>query len=161
MTEALYVVKDKMDMFEREQLDKKKIETFEITKQKMLAIKQSIETCLLNEPHLIGCIPGIEEQEALAFDCWLGKYKHIIKDDSAIKNELSTFIEQVNILRMDAVDWKNFLSRWKLRRIFHNDDFLVIWRETKNDLNINEQFDRQSVHNDKEEKSDDATDDHN
>ena len=136
MTEALCVVKDKMDIFEREQLDKKKIEMFEVTKQKALAMKQSVETTFMNEPHLIGCIPGIEDQEAVAFDCWLGRYKHIIQDDPAIKKDMELFIKQITLLRMDNVEWKDFLSKWKLRRIFHNDDFFKVWMKIKSDLNI-------------------------
>ena len=136
MTQALYVVKDKMDIFEREQLDKKKIEMFEITKQKAVALKQSVETIILNEPHLIGCIPGIEDQESVAFDCWLAKYKHVIKDDPAVKHCMKSFLEQMTVLRMDNVDWKIFLARWKMRRIFYNDDFSSVWNEIKNDLKI-------------------------
>ena len=155
MTEALYVVKDKMDIFEREQLDKKKIEMFEVTKQKALAMKQSVETIFMNEPHLIGCIPGIEDQDSVAFDCWLGKYKHIIQDDPAIKQSMNDFINKITILRMDCVDWKNFLAKWKMRRIFHNNDFLLVWNKIKDDLNINQAFDSQRNKNVVEQKKKD------
>ena len=156
MTNALYVVKDKMDIFEKEQLEKKKFEMFEITKQKALGIKQSVETIFMNEPHLIGCVPGIEDQDSVAFDCWLGKYKHIILDDPAIKLEMDAFINQMIILRMDKVDWNNFLSKWKMRRIFYRDDFSLIWGKVKNDLNI--QIESQSV-NEAEQKNNDDDDD--
>ena len=58
-------------------LDKKKIEMYEITKQKITALRNSIESHFINEPQLIGCIPGIEQQESIAFDCWLNKYDQL------------------------------------------------------------------------------------
>ena len=151
MTEALYVVKDKLDIFEKEQLDKKKIEIFEVTKQKVLAMKQSVEASFMNEPHLIGCIPGIEEQDALAFDCWLGKYRHIIQEEPIVKRDMETFIKKITILRMDNVEWKDFLAKWKMRRIFYDDDFLTIWTKIKSDLNIQ---DTMNARNEPEQNTD-------
>ena len=156
LTEALTIVQDKMDIFEREQLDKKKIEMFEITKQKLLAINQSVETHFMNYPHLIGCLPNIADQNSLAFDCWMNKYKHIILKDAAIKKDLDLFIEQLIILKMDQNDWKTFLTKWKMNRMFHNDNFHIVWRKIKNELGIIGSIDLQ---NDKEEKDDDDEDD--
>ena len=155
LTEALSYLNDKMDIFEREQLDKKKIEIFEITKQKLIAINQSVETHFINYPHLIGCLPNIPEQHTLAFDCWLNKYKHIILKDPAIKNGLELFIEQLVILKMDQSEWRSFLTKWKMNRIFHKDDFHIIWKNVKSDLNIEEPLPQ----NDKEENDDDDDDD--
>ena len=155
LTEALSLVQDKMDIFEREQLDKKKIETFEITKQKLKAINQSVETHFINYPHLIGCLPSIEHQDSLAFDCWLNKYKHIILKDVAIKNDLDLFVEQIIILKRDADDWNSFLIKWKMNRMFYNDNFHIIWTKVKNDLSILEPI---SPENDKEEKNDEDDD---
>ena len=136
LTEALSFLNDKMDIFEREQLDKKKIEIFEMTKQKLLAVRQDIETNLINQPHLIGCLPEIEEQQSLAFDCWLNKHKNVIKDDAAIKGDTKHLIDQLVVLKMDGIEWKTFLARWKLNRIFSNDDFSVVWNRIKYDLSL-------------------------
>ena len=136
LPEALNALNDKLDIFEREQMDKKKIETFEISKQRLLALKTSIESQLINDPQLIGCIPGVENQENLAFDCWINKYKHVIKSDDAIKNELDTFIQQIAILKTEMPEWNLFVNKWKLSRILFGDDFQKIWNMVKTELNI-------------------------
>ena len=157
LTEALSYLHGTMDVFEREQLDKKKIEMFEITKQKLLAINQNIDTQFMNHPHLIGCLPNVEKQESLAFDCWLNKYKHIILDDMAIKRDLDLFIGQIVTLKMDPLEWDTFLARWKMNRIFYKDNFQTIWNKIKTELNID--IGISEIQNDKEEKSDDVNDD--
>jgi len=113
MTQALSYLNDKLDMFEREQLDKKKIEIFEITKQKILATKQSVETLFMNSPHLIGCLPGITDQNNLAFDCWLSKYKDSIISDPVMNGYMDVFIEQLVSLKSSEDEYDNFLARWK------------------------------------------------
>ena len=162
MTEALTFVKDKMDFFERELLDKKKIEVFEITKQKLTAINQNVRTQLLNYPHMIGCLPNIEQQESIAFHCWLQKYKHLIVKDSAVKNKIEDFIDQIMILRLHDDDWKSFLAKWKLNRIFYNDNFNLIWAKVKNELNIepltSPELLTQIVNDDKEENDEEKND---
>ena len=134
--EALLNLSGKLDVFEQEMLDKKKIEMYELTKQKITAMKNSIESHFINDPHLIGCIPSIEQQESIAFDCWINKYKHIIKDDRHIKGNVDLLINQVCTLKSDMSEWTSFLSKWKLNRIIYNDNFQIIWNKTKNELNI-------------------------
>ena len=133
--EALLNLSDKLDAFEQELLDKKKIEMYEITKQKILAMKNSIETHFNNEPQLIGCLPGIENQLAVAFDHWMNKYKHIIKDDKSIGN-VELLIDQLCVMKTDMSEWNNFLTKWKLWRLFHHDNFRIVWNKIKNELNI-------------------------
>ena len=135
LNNALTSLNEKLDIFEQEQLEKKKIEIFEITKQKILAMKQSIETHFINDPYLIGCIPSIENQLSLAFDCWINKYKHIIIKDNVISDKLELFIEQLTVLKTDKIEWDTFLSKWKLNRILYNDNFQIIWDKIKNELN--------------------------
>ena len=167
MTEALSFLNDKLDIFEREQLDKKKIEIFEITKQKICATKQSLENCFMNDPHLIGCIPAVEDQIGISFDCWLHKYKHIIVDDRAIQcKSLDTFINQLITLKSDPLEWNNFLTKWKLNRILFNDDFIIIWSKIKEELNIqnpttNDQNNNKTEHdnNNNDDDNDDVDDD--
>lgn len=137
---ALNLLNDKLDIFEREQVDKKKIETFELTKQKLLAMKSAVEAQFINDPHLIGCLPGIEEQESLAFDCWINKYKHIILDDPAIKSSIDVFIQQVITLKAEVPEWNSFINKWKLNRILFKDDFHIIWQKVKQELNIQTDF---------------------
>ena len=134
--EALINLSEKLDAFEQEVLDKKKIEIYEITKQKMLAIKNSMETHFINDPHLIGCIPAVENQESIAFDCWINKYKHIIKDDKEIKGNFQLIIDQICLMKSDMSEWINFLTKWKLYRMFHQDNFRIVWNKIKKELNI-------------------------
>ena len=77
---ALSFLQSKLDIFEQEQLEKKKLETREITKQKIIALSETIEAQFNGKAHLIGCIPGIAggDQEKLAFNCWINKYKQSI-----------------------------------------------------------------------------------
>ena len=136
LTAALLNLNEKLDVFEKEQLDKKKIEMFEITKQKLTAMKQMMLNQFLNEPHLIGCISGVEDQTCLSFDCWMNNYKHIITEDDSIRKDIDLFITQMAILRADKTEWHKFLTKWKLNRIFLNDDFHLVWSKVKTELNI-------------------------
>ncbi len=136
-THALVVLNDKLDEFEREQLNKKKIEMFEITKQKILALTESIETEFINHPHMIGCIPGIDgtEQEKLSFNCWINNYKHIIKNDESIKHiTLDVFVQQILVLQTEPETWDNFFTKWRLNRILFGDKFAVIWKKVKQEV---------------------------
>ena len=90
----------------------------------------------MNEPHLIGCIPAIDDQTEVAFYCWLGKYKHIVVQDPAIKNQLDIFIEKLVTLKSDHMEWNSFLTRWKLNRMLHGDDVILVWGKVKLELNI-------------------------
>ncbi len=138
-THALAVLNDKLDQFEREQLDKKKLEMYEITKQKLLAMTESIETEFLCHPHLIGCIPGIDaiEQQKISFNCWINNYKHIIKSDDAIRtNGIEIFMTQILQLQTEPQLWNTFFTKWRLNRMLLGDNFQVIWRKVKMELNI-------------------------
>ena len=136
LPDALNILNEKLDVFEREQMDKKKIESFEISKQRLAALKSSIESQLIHDPHLIGCIPGVENQETLAFDCWVNKYKDIIANDVSIKDSIEIFIEQVTVLKSEVPEWMAFVNRWKLNRILFNDDFNKVWTKVKSDLGL-------------------------
>ena len=152
--EALLNLSDKLDAFEQELLDKKKIEMYEITQQKILAIKNSIESCFNNEPQLIGCLPGVENQNAVAFDHWLNKYKHIIKDDKSIGN-IELMIDQLCVMKSDMSEWNDFLTKWKLWRMFHLDNFRIVWNKIKNELNIQDHEQYQLTQMIDEEEEDD------
>jgi len=134
--EALLNLSGKMNAYEQELLDKKKIEVYEITKQKWNALRNSMESHFINDPQIIGCIPGIENQQTIAFDCWMNKYKHIIKDDRDIRGNIDVLIDQICLLKSDMIEWTNFVTKWKLNRILHNDNFNIIWNKLKEELNI-------------------------
>ena len=132
---ALRTLNTKMDVFEQEQLDKKKIEIYELTKQKILCFKRILENVLNNEPELIGFIPGIGtliEQIESAFYYWLHVNKDIIKN----KTEINVFMQQIITLKTDMIEWQEFLTKWKLLKIFHDNNSVIIWNEIKQNLNI-------------------------
>lgn len=141
-THPFSILRNRLDVFEQEQLDKKKIEMFEITKQKLAATKSTMHSYLINDPHLIGCIPGVENQAGLAFDCWLNTYKEAIMKDEAIKNQLELFLYQLTLIRSDMTEWNNFISTWKLYRIFYKDNFQIVWNKIKNELDIDTPSDK-------------------
>ena len=132
---ALRNLNDKMDIFEHELLDKKKLETYQITKQKLMSIKNFIENILSNEPALIGFIPGIGhhmDQVEMAFYHWINRHKILIHKDC----EKNIFIEQIITLKNDTIEWNEFLTKWKLLSIFSNNKFELIWNEIKSVMNI-------------------------
>ena len=64
--------------------------------------------------------------------------KCIIKDDEQIKDNIDIFIQQLQLLKTsDQTHWINFLVKWKLCRIFHNDNFNIVWNIIKSELNLN------------------------
>ena len=132
---ALRNLNNKMDVFEQEVLDKKKIETFEITKQKFASLKYCLDNLLKEEQHLIGFIPGVgtcTDQLENAFYYWLNDSKQIIKNEI----DLGVFIQQIMTMKNDKTVWNEFLSKWKLLRIMYDNNFTRIWNQIKNDMNI-------------------------
>ena len=143
---ALRKVNNEMDVYEQELLDKKKLETFEITKQKIMSLKRFLENILSNEPEFIGFIPGVGthiEQIENAFYYWLNENKIIIQSET----DKQIFIQQILTLKNDMMEWNEFLSKWKLLRIFHNNNFNLIWNEIKVIMNITQMLDENNVIN--------------
>lgn len=129
-------LQDKLDIFERDQLEKKKIETAEITATKMKAMAEAMEDQFMSKPHLIGAIPSVINQEEIAFNCWLMNHHEIIFKTESLKADADLFITQLVSLKAADAEWKEFLSRWKLLRIVHQDDFSAVWKAVRTDLNI-------------------------
>eukprot|EP01084_Bolivina_argentea_P196292 336519_1 len=86
-------------------------------------------------PELIGWIPfcPAEEQSVNAFDYWLWVNKNKI---TAEVKEISMFMTQISTLQTDRQDWISFIHGWKLHRIFHKDDFKIVWGWVVTELNI-------------------------
>ena len=148
---AMDKLNDDLDIFEQEQLLKKKIEAYEITKEKVRALMIGIKTLLSTQPEMIGAIPGIgglDEQLILFFDFWLKHNKTIIL---IVVTSKSLLMSQLTLFRLDAQEFNAFLQKWKLMRIFNDDSFLPVWNWMKEELNILSKAD-------KSEKSDDAED---
>ena len=125
-----------MDIFEQEQLLKKKIEAYEMTQEKVKALMNAVKSLLSNEPQMVGTIPGLgclDDQLILFFDFWINQNKGVIL--SNVSSE-STFFEQLTLLRSDGPEFTNFLHKWKLYRILKNDSFLTIWKWMVDELNI-------------------------
>ena len=129
-------LQDKLELFERIQLDKKKIETAEITATKIKAMSEAMEKQFLTKPQLIGAIPSVTNQEEIAFDCWMMHHHESIFKTKSIKADVDLFITQLVSLKAADAEWRQFLNRWKLLRILHKDDFTAIWKSVRKELNI-------------------------
>lgn len=155
-------------MFEKEQIAKKKLESFQITQQKLMALKHSVEKQFMDEPQMIGCIPGLHNQENVAFDYWLNRNKALIITDPEILDQLEFFIEQLTILKADPSQWRTFLTRWKLYRIMYDNQFPIVWEKVKENLSIQFQpndgaddfFNDEHREEQKEEKEDEELKNH-
>ena len=148
--EAIDQVAGNMDIFEQEQLLKKKIEAFEMTQEKVRALMKSVKSLLSSEPQMIGAIPGIggyEDQLQIFFDYWLNQNKEVILSQVESTN---FFFEQLSILKMDQAEFQTFLQKWKLQRILENDSFLIVWKWMVDDLNISLKMPKEE--NDEEEE---------
>lgn len=138
LTPALRILAEKMDIFEREKLEKQEFATFSLTMKKMEAIRRSIEQAVNTEPHLIGSIPQIAslQQDEVAFNSWMWKFRDSITADPAIGGDPDMFIQQLASLKSDANEWQAFLTKWKWNRIFYADRFGVVWGRLKQRLGL-------------------------
>ena len=157
LTPALRKLSEKMDIFQKEQLGKKKLETFALTMQKMSAVKTSIEKVMNREPHLIGVIPDLPAdcQKELALKCWVQQHKHLILTDPAIRGEIKVFVTQLTVLQANKGEFETFLTRWAWMRIFHDNHFEPVWRDMKDALGIIDAM-SEAGSNDKAELDDDG-----
>ncbi len=134
---ALQRLKNKLDTFELEQLDKKKIEMYEVTTQKTRAIIQEVSNSVGGEPQLIGVMmPGISllEQSDISFEMWLHQNIECVKDK--LKNNVDELFEKVCLSRQDSIGWEDFLQKWKLKRVLYSDEFECVWEWCKKELDL-------------------------
>ena len=158
LTPALRQLSEKMDIFQKEQLEKKKLETFALTLQKMAAVKTSIEKTMNQEPHLIGSIPEIPAtyQQEMALKCWVHQHKQLILSDPSIRHEITILVTQLTVLKSCKGEWENFLTRWGWMRVFHNNMFEPVWADMKDALGI---VDHINDHNSNDKDEIDGIDD--
>ena len=150
---AIDQVAGEMDIFEQEQLLKKKIEAFEMTQEKVRALINSIKSLLGNEPQMIGAIPGIgslDDQLQVFFDYWINQNKRIILSDVETPE---MFFDQMMILKSDVMEYQTFLQKWKLMRMLKNDEFSSVWKWMVGELKISVKSQKQEL--DEEEKKND------
>ena len=147
MSQAMDKLNADLDIFEQEQLLKKKIEAYEITLEKVRAMMHGVKTLLGNEPRMIGLIPGVgnlDDQLVLFFDYWLDQCKQTILSEVESKE---TFLTQIMLFRSDNSEFASFLHKWKIMRIMHSDSFRPVWNWMVDEMNI-------SVKSDKNENDD-------
>ena len=132
---------EKLTVYEKEQLDKKKEETKVLFQEKCKVILDNFNLCLQNHPELIGFIPfcPAEDQITNAFDNWLHQHNESITKDVV---KISNFLSQISTLRADAQDWQNFVHGWKLHRILYNDEFAKTWNWVVQELNVELHLDK-------------------
>ena len=139
---------DDLDIFEQEQLLKKKIEAYEITLEKVRAMMHGVKTLLGNEPRMIGSIPGVgnlDDQLIIFFDYWLDTYKQAILSEVESKD---LFLTQITLFRSDGPEFVTFLHKWKLMRIMHSDAFRPVWNWMVDEMNISVKGDKDEMNAD-------------
>ena len=136
LTDVLERLQGKMTIFERDLLDKKNIEMQEITMTKMKAVTQAVEKQFLESPQLIGSIPNVPDQKASAFLCWFNYHKNEIMEDGHVRGDVNLVLTLLASLKAENNEWCEFLDRWILRRILHDDEFGAVWKAVKNELQI-------------------------
>lgn len=136
MDTALNTLSGGFTLYERELLDKKKSETFELFQEKLKAVEGHTVSLYRQRPELIGTMIGgssLEDQMNIAFDFW-------VKDNmNEIRKRVFTvedFTDQVTTARQKADAWYAFLMKWKLTRITAEDKFDVLWKLLVNDDSI-------------------------
>ena len=71
-----------------------------------------------------------------AFDCWLNKYKHIIKDDEDVKGNIDLLVQHICVLRASTNQkLGKFLNNGSKKQFFY-DNFHIVWNKIKSELNI-------------------------
>ena len=148
---ALEQLNGGLNVFEKELLEKKKSEAYQVSLQKINAIHDHLIETYRSNPELIGCVIGagnMEDQLACAFDVWLKKHRPQIKNK--VKN-FEMFIDQVVLAKQDHQEWLSFVSRWKIERILKGDEFTSVWRYVRLYLNVEQIIDNTETENDKNE----------
>ena len=135
-TDPLLRLQSDLDLHETELLEKKKLEIFAVTQQKMAAMKRSVEDQFINDPQSIGSIPGLKNQKALAFNCWLRQFKGVMLSDPAYRLTPHLLSTKIIEMQRDPVSWDAFLSEWIVVRIVHDDDFTVVWGMIKSRMSV-------------------------
>ena len=134
---ALTQLNQELTELEQEQIAKKKALAGALALAKTKSCIQAYQTELLSKPELLGIFPtsSLQDQLTSGFELWLSQNKQKIL---ARIESIDVFIQQICSLREIAGDWSAFLQKWKLMRIFHDDDFNEAWRFMVNELNIQE-----------------------
>lgn len=134
---ALNQLNQELNDIEQEQMQKKRALAKVLALEKTTSCIQAYQTQLANKPELLGIFPtaSMQDQLVAGFELWLSENKQ--KIFSKIET-VNIFIEQLCSLRAATSDWVQFLRRWKLIRIFHEDDFNQVWKFVSEELNIPE-----------------------
>ena len=144
---ALDQLNDGLDVFEKELLEKKKSEAYQIATQKVNAIHHHLMKSFQVQPELIGCVVGagnLEDQLNCAFDIWL---KHHCSEIKQKTKDFEIFMDQVALAKQDQQEWSTFVSRWKTERILREDLFSRVWKYVQEYLNVEENSE-QEIEND-------------
>ena len=133
---SLRALKSGMDQHELELLKKRVAEIDSVTRQKVTAMTDSIKQLFLFQPAMIGSIPGLDNQAALAFNLWLGHMKPAMLLDPLIAADFDGFARRLMTLKRNHDIWTAFVERWRLARILYDDDFGIVFNTVKDGLGI-------------------------
>jgi hypothetical protein len=133
---SLRALKSGMDQHELEMLQKKNAEVDSTTRQKVGAMTDSIKQLFLEQPGMIGSVPGLDHQVTLAFNLWLCQFKPAILLDPLIAADYDGFARRLMALKRNNDIWQSFVERWRLARILYDDDFGLVFNTVKGGLSI-------------------------
>lgn len=152
-TDTLKEILNKTTAYEREQIEKKKVEVQTLFGEKCAIMVKHVQKCLEEHPELIGFIPltSGEEQGTNALDYWIKQHASEIK--SQIR-DISLFLIQVGALRSSDDDWRAFVHGWKLRRLMYDDEFSAVWKWMVTELNLELKSDKEEMDADDEPEED-------
>ena len=125
--EAINKLNGGLTQYEKELLDKKKNETFELFQEKMKAVEGHTVSMYRNRPEMIGAMMSggsLMDQMDIAFDFWI---KDNLPKIRAHTFSLEDFTEQIATARENDESWRAFMRRWKLTRITQGSDFSMLW----------------------------------
>lgn len=153
MDTALNTLRDGLKIYERELLDKKKTETFELFQEKMRAVEEHASGIYREKPELIGAMVGaspLKDQLNIAFDLWVSDNIQKIKERVW---DLKDFWDQILAAReADEEQWNKNLSKWKFKRIVLGNEFDVTWNFIVTEFGVEER--PQTEVNESEQKTD-------
>ena len=148
---ALRVLHAKQTLYEKEQLERKKLDMEALFGVKCSVIKELFEKLLTEQPECTGFIPfcSTANQDENGFDFWLARHADQIKSKVA---DVQVLIQQLAALQEETAAWKSFLRTWKWQRIFQENKFSVVWAWMAATLNIEQRSDKEEMDADEDDE---------
>ena len=110
-----------------------------------MSMTDAIKNLFLEQPDMIGSIPGLKDQGTLAFHIWISHFRPVVLADPAIQADPVEFARRMLTLKRDEASWRAFVEQWRMTRILFDNDFGVVFKAVKEGLRIQEPASGQEV----------------